>query len=270
MSQHRKVNISMGILDGKVCLITGAGQGIGRGIALRFAQEGAAVGVLDVRATACEQVAAEIVAGGGRAVALPANVAQAAEVDRSVAQLIDAFGPPTVLVHNAAVMPEGTIDRTSEADWDRVFAVNVKGAYLASRAVIPLMRKAGGGCILLMASITGVNGLPGLAAYSGTKGALIALARAMAVDHAREGIRVNSVSPGTIDSPMLHAAVAVTHDPAATRQAFDDIQPRGRVGTIEEVVNVFVFLASDQATLVSGANISVDGGMSIKSDQPRL
>lgn len=260
----------MHMLEGKVSLITGAGQGIGRGLALRFAEEKAAVGVLDVRAAACERVAAEIIAAGGQAIALPANVAQANEVDRAVAKLMASFGPPTVLVHNAAVMPEGTLDQTSEADWDRVFAVNVKGAYLTSRAVIPLMRKAGGGSILFMASITGVNGLPGLAAYSGTKGALIALARAMAIDHARDGIRVNSVSPGTIDSPMLHAAVAATHDPAATRRAFDDIQPRGRVGTIEEVVNVFVFLASDQATLVSGANIRVDGGMSIKSDQPRL
>jgi NAD(P)-dependent dehydrogenase (short-subunit alcohol dehydrogenase family) len=115
-----------------------------------------------------------------------------------------------------------------------------------------------------------VNGLPGLAAYSSSKGALIALARAMAIDFARDGIRVNSVSPGTIDSPMLHAAVAATHNPQATRQAFDDIQPRGRVGTIDEVASVFAFLASDQAGFVSGANYCVDGGMSIKTDQPRL
>lgn len=260
----------MGMLNGKVCLITGAGQGIGRGLALRFAEEGAAVGVLDVQASACEGVVAEIAAAGGRALALPANVALAGDVSRAVSQLVAAFGAPTALVHNAAVMPEGTIERTSEADWDRVFAVNVKGAYLTSREVIPLMRQAGGGAILLMASITGVNGLPGLAAYSATKGALIALARAMAIDHAREGIRVNSVAPGTIDSPMLHNAVAATHNPQATRQAFDDIQPRGRVGTIEEVVNVFVFLASEQASYISGANITVDGGMSIKTDQPRL
>ena len=118
--------------------------------------------------------------------------------------------------------------------------------------------------------ITGVNGLPGLAAYSGTKGALISMARAMAIDHARENIRVNSVSPGTIDSPMLHATVAVSPNPDETRRAFDEVQPRGRVGTIEEVAAVFAFLASDQASYVSGANLSVDGGMSIKSEQPRL
>lgn len=260
----------MGTLDRKIALITGAANGIGRGIALRFAAEGAAVGVLDVDAAGCQQATAEIAAAGGRALALPADVSDGAAVRAAVGQLAQDFGPPTVLVHNAAIMPEATIETTTEADWDRVFAINVKGAYLTSREVIPLMRQAGGGSILFMASITGVNGLPGLAAYSATKGALIALARAMAIDHARDNIRVNTVSPGTIDSPMLHAAVAATRNPAATRQAFDDIQPRGRVGTIDEVASVFVFLASDQAGFVSGANYRVDGGMSVKTDQPRL
>jgi NAD(P)-dependent dehydrogenase (short-subunit alcohol dehydrogenase family) len=132
------------------------------------------------------------------------------------------------------------------------------------------MRRVGGGSIILMASITGVNGLPGLAAYSATKGALISLARAMAIDHAREGIRVNSVSPGTIDSPMLHDFVAAQTDHEQTRRAFDEMHPVGRVGTIEEVTNVFVFLASNQASFVTGANYSVDGGMSVKGEQPRL
>jgi len=259
-----------GMLEGRGALVTGAGNGIGRGIALRFAAEGAAVGVLDVDAAGCAAVAAEIAATGGRALGLPADVARAAPVREAVAKLAEAFGPPTVLIHNAAIMPEATIETTTEADWDRVFAINVKGAYLTSREIVPLMRQAGGGSIIFMASITGVNGLPGLAAYSATKGALIALARAMAIDHARDHIRVNSVSPGTIDSPMLHNAVAATQNPAATRQAFDDIQPRGRVGTIDEVASVFVFLASDQSGFVSGANYRVDGGMSVKTDQPRL
>jgi NAD(P)-dependent dehydrogenase (short-subunit alcohol dehydrogenase family) len=260
----------MGLLEGKVSLITGSGNGIGRGIALRFAQEGSAVGVLDISPTDCDSVVQEIKCMGGRAIALPADVTQGTQVNSAVSKLVNAFGAVTVLVHNAGVMPEGTIDQTSEAEWDKVFAVNVKGAYLCCREVIPLMREQGGGSIVMMASITGVNGLPGLAAYSGTKGALISMVRAMAIDHARENIRVNSVSPGTIDSPMLHAAVAITPNPDQTRRAFDEVQPRGRVGTIEEVSAVFAFLASDQASYVSGANISVDGGMSIKSEQPRL
>jgi NAD(P)-dependent dehydrogenase (short-subunit alcohol dehydrogenase family) len=258
------------LLAGKTALITGAGNGIGRGIALRFAAEGAAVAALDRDQTACERVAAEIRSAGGRALPLAADVSQYGQVAAAVAGCEQAFGPLTTLVHNAAVMPEGTIDRTTEADWDRVFNVAVKGAFLLCREAIPQMRRARGGAILLMASITGVMGLPGLAAYSAAKGALISLARAMAIDHARDGIRVNSVSPGTVDSPMLHRFAAGQPDPIATLRAFNQVYPGGRVGTIDEVASVFAFLASDQASFVSGANWTVDGAMSVKSEQPRL
>jgi NAD(P)-dependent dehydrogenase (short-subunit alcohol dehydrogenase family) len=257
-------------LPGKICLITGAAEGIGRGIALRFAAEGAAVGVLDWNAAACAATTGEILAAGGRAVALVADVSDAAAVEAAVEQLVATLGSPTVLVHNAAVMPTGRADQTTEAEWDRVFAINVKGAYLSARSVLPHMRSAGGGVVLFTASITGVMGLPGLAAYSATKGALIALARAMAIDHAAENIRVNAVSPGTVDSPMLQRFVQAQADPAATRAAFDAMYPRGRVGTIEEVAAVFALLASDQASFISGANYRVDGAMSVKSEQPRL
>ncbi len=260
----------MAMLQGKVALVTGAANGIGRGIALRFGQEGADVGVLDISEAAATRVATEIQMHGGRAVGLGADVSNAAQVKRAVELLAQAFHSPNVLVHNAGVMPEGAIDRTSEQDWDRAFDINVKGAYLTCREVIPRMRANGGGAIVLMASITGVNGFPGLAAYSATKGALISLARAMAIDHAAEGIRVNAISPGTIDSPMLHEFVAAQSDPQRTRRAFDEVQPRGRVGTIDEVVNVVTFLVSDQAGYVSGSNVKVDGGMSIKGEQPRL
>lgn len=260
----------MNMLSGKVAMVTGGGNGIGRGIALRLASEGAAVGVLDLNERAVQKVVDEVRGAGGTALALPADVSSAAAVERAFAALVEAFGTPNVLVHSAGIMPDGTIDQTTEQQWDRVFAVNVKGAYLTSRLVVPMMQRSGGGSIILMASITGVNGFPGLAAYSATKGALISLARAMAIDHAAEGIRVNAVSPGTIDSPMLHEFVAAQADPERTRRAFDAVQPRGRVGTIEEVVNVVVFLASDLASYVSGSNVKVDGGMSIKGDQPRF
>jgi NAD(P)-dependent dehydrogenase (short-subunit alcohol dehydrogenase family) len=256
-------------LHNKIALVTGAGDGIGRGIAVRFAHEGARVGVFDVAGAKCGETVAMIESAGCAALALPGDVSRAADVERAVAALAKRFGPPNVLAHVAGVMPGGTIEKTSESDWDRVFAVNAKGAYLTSRAVIPSMRRAGGGTIIFMASVTGILGLPGLAAYSATKGALIALARAMSTDHAHQGIRVNAVSPGTIDSPMLHNFLVAQRDPTRLRAEFDAMHPIGRVGTVDEVAQVFVFLASDDASFVSGANYTVDGGLSVKGTQPQ-
>ena len=259
----------MNRLQHKVALITGAARGIGRGIALKFAQEGAAVGVLDIDEGACQQVVDEIVATGGRALALGASVADEQQVEAAVARLRNAFGLINVLVNNAAVMPAGRLHETAPADFDRCVAVNLRGAYLVSRAVIPQMIELRQGSIIHMASVTGVIGLPGLAAYSATKGALIALARAMSTDYARLGIRVNTVSPGTIDSPMLHDFLAAQSAPDRLRRAYDEMHPIGRVGTIEEVANVFLFLASDEASFVTGANYQVDGGISVKGEQPQ-
>jgi NAD(P)-dependent dehydrogenase (short-subunit alcohol dehydrogenase family) len=252
----------MGRLDSKVALITGAARGIGRGIALVFAREGAAVGVLDLDAAACAATVAEIAAAGGRALSLPANVTNAGDVET-------AFGPINVLVNNAAVMPTGRLHETSPEDFDRCLAVNLRGAYLASRAVIPQMIEQRKGSIIHMASVTGVLGYPGLAVYSATKGALISLARSMSTDYARLGIRVNTVAPGTIDSPMLHDFISAQSAPDFYRKAYDDLHPVGRVGTIEEVAQVFLFLASDEASFVTGATYAVDGGVSVKGEQPQ-
>jgi NAD(P)-dependent dehydrogenase (short-subunit alcohol dehydrogenase family) len=259
----------MGRLKNKIALITGAARGIGRGIALKFAQEGAAVGVLDLDEAASQSVVDEIAAAGGRAIALCASVADEQQVEAAVAKLRNTFGLINVLVNNAAVMPAGRLHETSPADFDRCVAVNLRGAYLVSRAVIPQMIELRQGSIIHMASVTGVIGLPGLAVYSATKGALIALARAMSTDYARLGIRVNTVSPGTIDSPMLHDFLAAQSSPDSLRRAFDEMHPIGRVGTIEEVANVFLFLASDESSFVTGANYQVDGGISVKGEQPQ-
>ncbi|MCC7208591.1 MAG: SDR family oxidoreductase [Anaerolineae bacterium] len=256
-------------LKGKVALVTGAGGGIGRGIAHRFAAEGAQVGVLDIAESMAQAVAGEISAAGGEALGLGCNVADEGQVARTVQRLAERFGPVTVLVNNAAVMPAGRLHETSPADFDRCIAVNLRGAYLVSRAVIPDMLRLGTGSIIHMASVTGILGLPGLAIYSATKGALIALARAMSTDYARLGIRVNSVAPGTIDSPMLHEFVKAQSNPDRIRKAFDDMHPIGRVGTIDEVASVFVFLASDEASFVTGANYEVDGGLGVKGEQPQ-
>ncbi len=256
-------------LSGKSALVTGAARGIGRGIALGLAQEGAKVGVLDVSEAGCHEVMDEILQAGGEALALGADIRDEVQVQHAVERFLAQFGHCNVLVNNAAVMPSGALHETSPEDFDRCVAVNLRGAYLMSRAVIPGMLMQGGGSIIHMASVTGMLGLPGIAVYSATKGALIALARAMSTDYARHGIRVNSVSPGTIDSPMLHDFLAAQSNPEPLRKQFDDMHPIGRVGTIEEVARVFIFLASDESSFVTGANYTVDGGLSVKGEQPQ-
>ncbi len=256
-------------LHNKIALVTGAARGIGHGIAVRFAREGAKVGVLDLHERACQTVVDKIEAAGGQAIALGADVTDEQSVNQAVSRLKERFGPINVLVNNAAVMPSGRIHELHPDDFDRCIAVNLRGAYLCNRAVIPDMLAMGQGSIIHMASVTGIRGLPGIAVYSATKGALIALTRAMSTDYARLGIRVNSVSPGTIDSPMLHEFLAAQSRPEYLRQQFDEMHPIGRVGTIEEVASVFVFLASDEASFVTGSNYEVDGGLSSKGEQPQ-
>ena len=256
-------------LEGKIALVTGAARGIGRGIALCFAAEGARIGIMDLDAAACQDVVDEIHAAGGQALEVHANISDPDQVAAAHSKLSDHFGKVTVLVNNAAVMPAGAFHETAIDDFDRCLAVNLRGNYLVSRAVIPDMIAAGGGSIIHMASVTGVIGLPGIAAYSMTKGALIALARAMSTDYARFGIRTNSVAPGTIDSPMLHDFLATQTNPDNLRRQFDAMHPIGRVGAIEEVASVCLFLASDESSFVSGSNYEVDGGLSSKGEQPQ-
>jgi NAD(P)-dependent dehydrogenase (short-subunit alcohol dehydrogenase family) len=256
-------------LANKTAIVTGSAGGIGRGIAMKFAAEGARVGVLDLTQEASQHVVDEIIAAGGQAIALGADISQEASVEAAVQRMRETFGPINVLVNNAAVMPSGRLHETTIADFDRCLAVNLRGMFLMCRAVLPEMIEWRDGSIIHMASVTAILGLPGLAAYSATKGALVALARSMSTDYARLGIRVNAVSPGTIDSPMLHNFVAEQSDPDYFRRAFDEMHPIGRVGTIDEVANVFVFLASDEASFVTGANYEVDGGLGVKGEQPQ-
>ncbi|MBN8618641.1 MAG: SDR family oxidoreductase [Anaerolineae bacterium] len=258
-----------GRLRGKVALVTGAARGIGKGIATRFALEGAAVGVVDLQAEACQAVVNEIEAAGGKAVALAADITDEGQVESLVRRAEGVFGTVTVLVNNAAVMPAGAVHETAAADFDRCVAVNLRGTFLMCRAVIPGMLEVGQGSIIHMSSVTGILGLPGLAAYSATKAGLQGLARAMSTDYARRGIRVNCVAPGTIDSPMLHDFLAAQQNPEPLRQQFDAMHPIGRVGQIDEVASVFVFLASDEASFVTGATYTVDGGLSVKGEQPQ-
>jgi len=258
-----------GRLVGKVALVTGAGGGIGQGIATRFAEEGAKVGVLDIVSEGVAQTVQQIQSNGGVAHGFVTDLRDPEQVCGAVQSMVAALGFISVVVNNAAVMPSGRLHEASLEDWDSIFEVNVRGAYLVNREVIPMMLQNGGGSIIHKASVTGILGLPGLAAYSASKGALISLTRAMSTDYAAAGIRVNSVSPGTIDSPMLHNFLAEQSRPDALRKEFDEIHPIGRVGRIDEVAQVCVFLASDDASFVTGSNYTVDGGLSVKGTQPQ-
>lgn len=256
-------------LQDKVALVTGAGQGIGKGIALRFANEGARVGVLDIDVAKVSATVDEIVSAGGRADSLVCDLTQPEQVEKRLESFIATAGQIDIVMNNAAVMPSGRLHETPLDAWDHIFAVNVRGAYLVNKTVIPHMLAGHGGSIIHMGSVTGLRGLPGIAAYSATKGALIALTRAMSTDYAALGIRVNSVSPGTIDSPMLHNFLAEQSNAEKLRHDFDQMHPIGRVGTIDEVASVCVFLASDEASFVTGSNYEVDGGLASKGEQPQ-
>ncbi|MBE2184504.1 MAG: SDR family oxidoreductase [Anaerolineae bacterium] len=256
-------------LQGKVVIITGAARGIGRGIALKFAGEGAKVGIFDLNEIDCLAVVNEIVMNGGESIALGGDVTKQQDVEDAVASLALRFGAVNVAVNNAAIMPSGKLHETPPDDFEACIAVNLRGAYLVNCAVLPGMISARSGCILHMSSITGILGLPGLAVYSATKGALISLTRAMSTDYAPFGIRVNAIAPGTIDSPMLHSFIEMQTDRENIRRQFDQMHPIGRVGTIAEVANVAAFLASDEASFVTGSVYEVDGGLSSKGEQPQ-
>lgn len=259
-----------GRLENKVALVTGAGNGIGRGIAQRFVREGARVGVLDINDAQVNQTIHLLETdGASQAIGLTCDIRDPDAVHEAVQRLVTAFGPVDIVINNAAVMPSGVLHETSLADWEAVFSVNVRGAYLVNREVIPSMLERRAGSIIHMASVTGILGLPGIAAYSATKAALMGLTRAMSTDYAKHGIRVNSVAPGTIDSPMLHDFLAKQIDQTRLRREFDEMHPIGRVGTIDEVASVCVFLASEDASFVTGATYTVDGGLSVKGEQPQ-
>jgi NAD(P)-dependent dehydrogenase (short-subunit alcohol dehydrogenase family) len=257
-------------LAGKVAIVTGAGEGIGRGIAVAFARERADLALCDRDPGALEVTRAAVAAAGRRTVIDAFDVRDAGRIERFVSQAAGELGRLDILVNNAAIMPVGPLETMSEATLEAVLAVNLKAPVLFSKLVTPHLRRAGGGSIIHMASVTGHNGFAGVTVYGATKGAVIALARGQAVELAPDGIRVNTVSPGTVDSPMLHRFLKEhARDPVKARAAFDRLHPRGKVATIEEVAAVFVFLASEEAANITATDIRCDGGFTVQGLQPR-
>ncbi|MFC5747441.1 SDR family NAD(P)-dependent oxidoreductase [Actinomadura rugatobispora] len=247
---------------GRTALVTGAGGGIGRAVALRLAAEGAAVAIVDVDGAAAEKTRAEVAEAGGTAAAYTADVSVDADCARGVAAAADRFGGIDVLVNNAAILtPGGSVADLPEEDWDRVLAVSLKSVYLMSRHTIPHLRRRGGGAIVNLASVHAFATVPGAAAYAAAKGGVVALTRQMALDLAADGVRVVAVAPGAVDTAMLREGGTVT-DADLERAGFPlDRRRAGRVGGPEEIAAVVAFAASERASFVTGTTITADGGL---------
>lgn len=245
-------------IDGKPAIVTGAGNGIGRAIAVAFAKAGAPVACLDVELASAEATLAAITAAGGRGVALRCNVAEEVSVAEAVSAAVTALGAPRVLVNGAALHdPSGTVVETTPQWWNAVLAVNLTGPFLVSRAVIPHMAAAGGGSIIHIASQLGRVAAPGRAAYNATKGALIQLAKTMAVDHAKENIRTNTLSPGAVETRRLEFRWG---DMATARARSGPLHPIGRLGQPQEIALAALYLASDASAFMTGSDLLIDGG----------
>lgn len=250
----------MGELAGKRALITGGASGIGRATALLFAREGAAVAVVDLDEEGGQAVVRSIVAEGGRAIFVAGDVSLEADCQRAVRQTVDELGGLDILFNNAGIIRRATVEETTEKEWDRVMAVNVKSIFLLSKYAIPVMAGAGGGVIINTSSGWGLVGGRRAASYCASKGAVVQLTRAMALDHGGQNIRVNCICPGDIDTPMLQEEARQLEVPAADFLAEAAERPLGRVGTPEEVARAVLYLASDASSFVTGTSLVVDGG----------
>jgi NAD(P)-dependent dehydrogenase (short-subunit alcohol dehydrogenase family) len=250
-------------LAGKVTLITGAGSGIGEATARLFAREGAVVVALDVREESARRVAADIAAGGGQASALTADVSRPDDAARAISEAVARYGHLDVLFNNAGVSAVGDVAQCSPEEWDRVMAVNVRGVYLMSHFAVPVMRRQGGGVIVQMSSAIALMGLEARAAYAASKGAVLALTRAMAADHSRDNIRVAALLPGTVMTPFVEGYLA-THYAARREEAEANLRRRqlnNRLLSPDDVAEAALFLASDAARFALGTALVVDGGL---------
>lgn len=244
----------------KVAVITGGASGIGRATALLFAREGASIIVADLKPDAGNRVIEEIVQRGGRAIFETVDVTRAADCHRVVEAAIREFGRIDILFNNAGIIQRATVLDLTEDDWDRVMAVNVKAIYLLSREVIPHMQKAGRGTIINTASGWGLTGGAKAAVYCASKGAVVLLTKAMAIDHGAQNIRVNCICPGDTDTVMLREEAQQLGEDSGHFLAESAKRPLGRLGTPEEIAQAALYLATDASSFVTGTALVVDGG----------
>ena len=254
-------------LKGKVAMITGGASGIGRATALLFAREGAAVSVIDLDQSGGEAVV-KAISGvtrpeggcGGAAIFVHGDVTQAGDCQRAVHETIAAFGGIDILFNNAGIIRRATVLETTEEEWDRVMAVNVKSIYLLSREAIPVMAKAGGGVIINTASGWGLVGGRNAVSYCASKGAVVNMTRAMALDHGGQKIRVNAICPGDTDTPLLRDEARQLGQPDAQFLAEAADRPLARIGRPEDIAQAVLYLASEASSFVTGTTLVVDGG----------
>ena len=246
----------MGMLDGKVALVTGAARGIGKAIALKFAAEGADVAFTDLAINeAAEETIVEIAAFGHKVKGYASNAASFDETHAVVEEILKDFGRIDILVNNAGITKDGLVMRMSEAQWDAVIAVNLKSAFNFIHAVVPQMARQRGGSIINMASIAGQMGNPGQVNYASSKAGLIAMAKSVAKEMGSRGIRANAIAPGYVITEMTNAL------PEAVREEYIKNIPLKRGATVEEIANTALYLASDLSSYVTGQVIAVNGGL---------
>ena len=250
-------------LANKVALITGGASGIGKAVCIRFAEEGASLVVADCDSRG-QETARYIGAAGGRVCFIRADVTEPADVEAMISTALSTYGSLDILVNNAGIDAWGSVLETAESTWDQIIATNLKGVFLVSKAALKPMCEQRRGAIVNVASAGGLVGAPRLAAYNASKGGVVILTKNMALDYAQHGIRVNAVCPGAIDTPMLQNAMARLGSREEVLPMFVDLHPLGRLGHPNEVANAVVFLASDEASFITGATLCVDGGLTAR------
>jgi NAD(P)-dependent dehydrogenase (short-subunit alcohol dehydrogenase family) len=248
-------------LRAKRTIVTGAGSGIGRAIALRFAEEGARVIISDVDEKAATGVRGE---ANGDTLVRKTDVTDSGEVEALVRTAVETWGGLDIMVNNAGIGVAGNTTDTREADYERVMDVCLRGTFLGMKHAIPAIRDSGGGSVINLSSVAALVGIADRAVYSAAKGAILAITRAAAIDHVEEGVRVNCIAPGTVDTPWIGRITAGYDDPEEARRSMQARQPHGRFVAPEEIAAMAAYLASDESASVIGACMIVDGGVTAR------